>query len=116
MQNKNQDASIVQKTYDLLRESIPDINKFPRSLRFTLGDRLQNRLSDLLDTYVRALYTPKADKKSLLEEANIQLELLRHYFRLGFDLGLYNSTKYEHFAQKLHEIGRMTGGWIKSLE
>lgn len=59
---------------------------------------------------------PKAEKKALLVQANIQLEVIRHYFRLGYDLGLYASTQYQYFAEALHEIGSMTGGWIKSLE
>lgn len=61
-------------------------------------------------------YAPKAEKNALLLKANIQLEIIRHYFRLGYDLGLYASTKYQYFAETLHEIGSMTGGWIKSLE
>lgn len=110
-----QNAPVVQQTYDLLRESIPVINQFPRHQKFTLGDRLQNKLSDLLDLYIRALYTERKTKAPLLHEANIQLEVIRHYYRLAFDLGLYNSKKYRHFAEKLQTIGRMTGGWLKTL-
>ena len=65
---------------------------------------------------VSKLPTPQKPKKALLVQANIQLEIIRHYFRLGYDLGLYASTKYQYFAETLHEIGSMTGGWIKSLE
>lgn len=116
MMSSDSQPTIVQKCYDLLREAIPVINRFPRSQKFTLGDRLQNQLSDLLDLYIRAFYAPKEQKTALLHEANIQLEILRHYFRLGFDLGLYNSNVYGQQARKLQEIGRMTGGWLKSLE
>lgn len=45
----------------------------------------------------------------------INLSILRHYFRLGFELGLYPSSKYEDMAKRLNEIGRMTGGWLKNL-
>lgn len=113
---KSNDAPIVQKSYDLLKESITVVNKFPRSQKFTLGDRIQNKLTDLLDIYIRALYAPKPAKKSLLTEANIQLEMLRHYYRLAYDLGLFHSIKYQFFAEYLLEIGRMTGAWIKFLE
>lgn len=100
----------------LLVNTIPVLNRFPRNQKFTLADRIQNQLSDLLELYVKAFYAPKAEKKLLLVEANIQLEITRHYFRLGYDLGLYPSTQYQYFAEGLHEIGNMTGGWIKSLE
>jgi hypothetical protein len=43
------------------------------------------------------------------------LKKIRFFFRLGYDLGLYNSARYKFFAEKVDEIGRMTGGWLKSL-
>lgn len=110
------DSSILQKVYLLLKEVIPEINRFPKNQKFTLGDRLQNQISDLLEAFIKAYYKPKSEKLPLLREANIQLEIIRHYFRLGFDLGLYNSLKYNYFAEKLQEIGKMTGGWLNSLE
>lgn len=112
----DQQPILIQKSYDLLRESIREVNRFPRSHKFTLGDRLQNKLTDLLELYIEAFYSPKEAKPELLRKANIQLEILRYYYRLGFDLGLYHSIKYEQYAQRLQEIGRMTGGWLKSLD
>ena len=109
-------GTILQKVYALLKDTVPVLNKFPRSQKFTLADRIQNQLSDLLELYIEAYYYTAPDKKPLLIKANISLEKLRHYFRLCYDLGLYGSNKYEEFALKLNEIGKMTGGWIKSLE
>lgn len=107
--------AIVLKAYDLLKAAIPVINNFPRNAKFTLGDRLENRLSDLLELYIQAYYAPAAEKRILLRQANVCLETLRYFFRLGFELGHYNSTVYQAFAERLQEIGRMTGGWLKSL-
>ena len=114
--NMNSKETIVQKVYALLQEAIPLLNNFPRSQKFTLADRIQNRLSDLLEATIRAYYSPAAQKKEILKEINILLEMLRHYFRLGYDLGIYSSLRYKHFAEKLNEIGRMCGGWLKSLK
>lgn len=107
---------ITQKVYDLLKFAIPALNKFPRNQKFTLGDRIQNQLSDLLELYMEAYYSKAPQKRLLLAKANVRLEVLRHYFRLCYDLGLFHSGKYEAFATRLNEIGRMTGGWLKSLE
>ena len=109
--------TITQKVYELLKNVIPVLNRFPRSQKFVLGDRIQNQLSELLEVYIRAYYNSNnATKRTSLADANIRLEILRHYFRLAYDLGLYPSTKYQYFAEKLQEIGRMTGGWLKALE
>ncbi len=99
----------------MLKEAIPVLNKFPRTQKFTLGDRIQNKISDLLEIYILAYYAPKKEKRQLLQKANTDLVIIRHYFRLGYDLGLYPSTKYALFAERLEEIGKMTGGWLKSL-
>lgn len=77
---------------------------------------MQNQLSDLLELYIEAFYAPPDQKRILLPKANIALEKLRYFFRLGYDLGLYNSLRYQEFAERLQEIGKMTGGWIKSLD
>lgn len=108
--------TIIQKAYDLLLQTIPVLNKFPRSQKFTLADRIQNGLTDLLEELLRAYYSPHDSKKALLQQVNIRLEILRHHFRLCYDLGLYSSLKYKDFAESLDEIGRMTGGWLKSLK
>lgn len=107
---------MTQKVYLLLRNTIPVLNRFPKNQKFVLADRIQSQLSDLLEAYIRAYYVPKPEKRPILAHANVQLEILRHYFRLAFDLGLYSSKQYQQFAEALQEIGRMTGGWLKSLE
>ena len=112
---KNSKETIITKAYDFLKITIPILNKLPRSQKFTFGDRIQNFLSDLLELLIEAYYVPKQEKPVLLAKVNICLEKLRYYFRLGYDLGYYNSIRYQQFAQLLDEIGRMNGGWLKSL-
>lgn len=108
--------SIISKAYDLLKYSIPMLNKFPRDFKYTLGDRIQNMQAELLELLIEAYYQPPALKRDTLARVNILLEKLRHFYRLGYDLGLYTSLRYQDFAERLNEIGRMTGGWLKSLE
>ncbi|MFM9951379.1 MAG: diversity-generating retroelement protein Avd [Saprospiraceae bacterium] len=108
--------TIIQKAYDLLKYTIPVLEKFPRNQKFTLADRIQDALSELLEELIRAYYAPMSIKKEKLQNINVRLEILRHYFRLCYDIGLYNSLKYKDFAERLDEIGRMTGGWLKSLK
>ncbi|MCO6478924.1 MAG: diversity-generating retroelement protein Avd [Phaeodactylibacter sp.] len=108
--------TIIAKAYDLLKYSSPLIAKLPRSHKFTLGDRLQNMLADLLERLIEAYYSPPARKRDILLHTNILLEKIRYFFRLGYDLGLYDSLRYKDFAERINEIGRMCGGWLKSLE
>jgi hypothetical protein len=47
----------ITLTYDLLKWSIPTIEKFPRSQRFLLGDRIENNILDILELLIRANYS-----------------------------------------------------------
>lgn len=108
--------TILLKTYDLLKAAVPMINRLPRNQKFTFGDRLQNHLSDLLEDLIEALYRPAEEKRAILQTVNLRLEKIRFFFRLGHDLGLYDTNTWLAFAKRVDEIGRMTGGWLKSLK
>lgn len=108
--------SLTLKAYDLLKTSIPFLNNLPKSQRFLLSDRILNLLSDLLETIIEAYYAPTQAKRALLNRVNLIIEKTRYFFRLCYDLGYINSIQYHDFAAKLDEIGRMTGGWLKSLK
>jgi hypothetical protein len=103
----------VNKTYDLLIYIIPHLEKFPRSQRFLLADRIETRLLDLLESLVAAYYAPAGRKKHILESANRCLEGSRYLVRLSHDLRFLSDQKYGVISEKVDEIGRMIGGWTK---
>lgn len=102
--------------YDFVKELIPAINAFPRDQRHILGVRLETLCLDTLEMLIEAFYLPKPEKKPKLQQANLQLEKIRQLLRMGYELGYCNSTRYGLFAAKLLEIGKMVGGWLKSLD
>ena len=53
-------------------------------------------------------------KKNTLQEADVQLELLRLYNDLSYDMQFIDEKRYKLVSEKLCEIGRLLGGWIKS--
>ncbi len=113
---QNSKDLIVLKVYALLKDLIPILNKMPRSQKFSLGDRLQNHVSELLEGYIRAYYAQAALKIELLHANNLLLEIIRHYIRLAFELNYFSHPQYKNLAEQVDEIGRMTGGWLKSLK
>jgi hypothetical protein len=107
--------SLVLKTYELLKFSIPTINRIPRVQKFTFGDRLQNLLSDLLEGMIEAYYAPKGQKYHLLGKVNVLIQKIRYFFRLGHELDFYSAGHLGVLAERLNEIGRRVGAWRKSL-
>jgi hypothetical protein len=91
---------------------IPTLDKFPRSQRFLLGDRIQATALDVLERLIEATYS-KARERAL-GEANLGLEKLRFLFRICVELHYLDSRRYEHAARTVDEIGRLVGGWIKA--
>jgi 23S rRNA-intervening sequence protein len=112
----HQSILIVNKTADFLKFLVPVLSRFPKDQRFLLADRIQQNLMETLELFVKAYYSPPDGRAALLREANISIEKIRQYFRICFELGYYNSIKYNELSQKLNELGNMNGGWLRSLK
>ena len=107
--------NIITKTYDLLLYLIPLLEKYPRSQKFLIGDRIETSLLDILEDFIEAYYTERKNKLQILKGENIKLEKFRYLIRLSYDLKLINLKRYEFISQRINDIGISLGGWIKSL-
>ncbi|MGH8582775.1 MAG: diversity-generating retroelement protein Avd [Gammaproteobacteria bacterium] len=104
----------VQAGHELLLWLIPQIDKFPRVRRFTLGERLESVLLEVLELSVEAAYTH--NKRAALQKANLRLEVAKHLWRLALELKSVALRRYEHGVRLMDELGRQLGGWLRSLE
>jgi hypothetical protein len=109
---KQEELVIITKTYDLILWSCNHTSRFPRQHRFVLGERLERTLYDLLETLIQAKYS--RERMPLLNEANLQLEILRFQIRLAKDLHCLQVKSYGFAAQRIDEIGKLVGGWLRS--
>ena len=103
---------IITKTYDLILWSCNHTGRFPRNHRFVLGERIERGLYGLLETLIRAKYT--RDRQALLDQANLELEILRFQMRLAYDLECIRQNSYAFAAKAIDEIGKLIGGWMRS--
>jgi len=103
----------VQAAHELLLWIIPQIDKFPRVRRFTLGERLESALLEVLEATVEAAFTTR--KQAALDRANLRLETARHLWRLAFELRAVAARSHEHGARLMDELGRQLGGWRKHV-
>ena len=107
-----QTAPVLEKMYQFVLWLIPTVEKFPRTQKFLLGDRLQTSALDVLEGLIDAAYT--RNRGAILQRVNLGLEKLRYLFRLAQDLRYLDMRRYEFAARALEEIGRMVGGWMKA--
>jgi len=101
----------VESCHQLLLWLVPQLDKFPRSRRFTLGGNLESVLLSVLELLIAAAYHRR--KEGLLDEANRKLAVVRHLWRLAMELKAVSPKSYEHGAKLIVELGNQIGGWMK---
>lgn len=110
--NARQTGPALEAHRQFLKWLVPTVEKFPRSQKFMLGDRIQGTALDVLEALIEATYT--RERRAHLARANLGLEKLRHFFRLAVELDLLDGRRYEHAARALDEVGRLVGAWAKA--
>ncbi|GAB6141932.1 hypothetical protein JCM14076_26610 [Methylosoma difficile] len=107
-----QTPQAVQACHELLLWMIPQLDKFPRARRFTLGSQIETGLLSVLGHLVEAAYSKQ--KHAALRLANRQLEVNRHLWRLAHELQIISTKSYEHGSQLMNNMGRQIGGWLNA--
>ncbi len=110
--NAKRTGAAVEAHYQFLAWLVQTVEKFPKSHKFTLGDRIVVTALDVLDALVEATYT--RERMLHLRRANLGIEKLRFLLRLAADVRLLDRRRYEHAARLLDETGRLIGGWMKA--
>jgi len=103
------ELQVISKTYDLILWTLNHTSRFPRSHRYSLGSRIEQRLFGLMDDLVEAKYT--RDKAEVLRRASLALEQLRIHLRMAIDLRLMPIHSHRHGIVLIDDIGRQLGGW-----
>ena len=88
--------------------------RWPRSARFTLCRRVQDHALDVAELLVVARFEPRQRLRSL-RRANLLLERMRHLFRLARGARVMPASGFESAMRGVDEVGRMIGGWRKTL-
>ena len=110
--NSKRTGAAIEAHYRFLVWLVPTVEKFPKSHKFTMGDRIQAVALDVLEALIDATYT--RERMQHLRRANLGIEKLRFLLRLATDLRLLDRRRYEYAARTLDEIGRLIGGWAKA--
>ena len=106
---------IHQKSRALLREIFEDCGKFPKSQRFVLSARLEESVLDFLDAIVYVNNTDGSLRKQSFLRADIALERVRIFVETARDLRFLSVSRTKYLLDCIDELGRMLGGWKRSL-
>jgi four helix bundle protein len=104
---------VYQKFYDLILYSFPIIDRFPQKQKFVLGQQIQNCMLEVIKLIIQANKFGDNNRLAKLYNIDVELEKLRLLIRLSVDLGFMSYEKYGNHCEKITEIGKLLGGWIK---
>lgn len=111
-----EELKILQKTYDMIQYGTICLRQFPKSEKYALATDIKESMYALLRLIIIA--NKRYYKKTTLQDIDVELDTLRTLIRLAADneFKFIPLRKYEIWSKMLAEIGRMLGGWMKSIK
>ena len=94
----------------VLGELLDRTAKFPRRVRPTLTNRVENAALDVLEGLIEARYAH--DRVAALARASLALDKLRVLLRISHHRRFLAHGAFERVSAQLDEAGRMLGGWL----
>lgn len=111
-QQPHESLPIFHDWMDFLEWLLPVTANFPKRVRATFTQRLDNLALDIAENLVEVAYLPQ--KKAVLQQINRQLEKVRLLLRLAQQLHYLSYPQYEHAMRHLATVGKQLGGWIQA--
>ncbi len=109
LDSDTKELKVIDDLYLLILWSHEHVLRFPRNARYTLGSRIESQLIAILDLLIEAKFSRV--KAELLENANIELEKLRFWFRFAKDTKAISIKSHEHAIHCLVAISKQVTGW-----
>ena len=106
---------LVTKIIELYKLFYGYLELFPKKDKHALGVKCETYLLDTLELFLATSSASQNEKKQLVQLANVKFDALKIFIRLAKDLKMLDTRKYIELQKYLQEIGRMLGGWQRSL-
>jgi hypothetical protein len=107
------DSPIFARCDTLVQWVLQATVRYPRHYRAALGKATQEAALRMQRELIAA--ARRRDKRTALQAADEALHELRVLLRQGHALKLLTIGQHAHVAKMLDEVGRLLGGWRKSL-
>lgn len=102
-----------RKIEEMIQYGYTCLRKFPKTERYTLAADIKTCMYQALRLAISA--ARKHHRKTVLHELDVEMEMLRALVRTAKDLTFLPFKQYEHWQRMNVEIGRMVGGWLRSV-
>lgn len=106
---------MIHNVCELYKLSSACLKTFPKQERYSLGKRIEETTLEILEFLLSASFAQKFRKSEILRKASDKNDLLKYLMRIAYEIKCLNVKKYIALEEKVVEIGKMIGGWIKSI-
>lgn len=89
---------------------------FPKTSRYTLGEKIDLLFVEIIECVVIASYLSKQKKLPYLKKGLVKLDVLKFFLQVAWEIKALDNKKYISLSEHLDEIGKMLGGWKRGLE
>lgn len=108
-------APILQRVKEGYLLWLGIVQHIPKGSRYTIGVRIEERWLDLLELTYATYFSEKLGKEEKITKCILVLDTLKFLISVGWEGKLVSHKHYEDLAVNLNEVGKMLGGWRKSL-
>lgn len=105
---------IEEKCREMLMYGYQALKQFPKHEKHVLGAEIRRSMLELQRLIITAF--KRYHKKTTLTDLDIELAILKRRVRLAKDLRYLDIKRYQLWTEQLVELGRMIGGWIRSVK
>lgn len=106
---------IFVRMYEFVSWLIPQSLNFPRAQRQVVTARLQNATLTLQELLIEANAVRGAQRAAKLRAADGELLKIKLYLRLSQRWAWLTAGQYHHASAMILEVGRLLGGWLKTV-
>jgi len=110
------DTPLFVKTHDFLLWLIRHTQRFPKNLRHTYTQKLENTALAFQESILMANAVRGQERSQWLTRADGRLVCLRALLRLAYSLELLGGTQVKYAAERIDELGRLLGAWKKGTD
>ena len=108
--------ALLQKlaaAYKFWHKSLTD---FPKTSRYTLASKIDSLFLKTIEFLIIAVNSSKGERVVYLNKSSVCLDLLKFFLQIAWEIKAIDNKKYIFLSEKLNEVGKMVGGWLKSLK
>lgn len=116
------ELNVITKAKDLVKHTYTitnSTNRYPKKYRFTLVNRLQNRVIDIYECLLEAnelnlsIPTEKIQRQALQAKALTYCKELLFFIELSFEMQFINAGSCEHWSKMACDVKYMATAWKK---